>query len=183
DGTSNFANAVPTYGVMMGLLEGDKPIAGGIALPSFNEVYVGAPGHGATCNGDPIHVSTETQLLSSLVVYEIDGHQEQPDLTYSEANIIARIVLGIRNLRSSNSAFDAALIARGAYGAGMNQTSKIWDNVAQQAVIEAAGGTYTDFWGKPIDYSKPLTKAEANFTGCYGAPALHRAIQQIVHQG
>lgn len=38
DGTSNFANGVPTYGVMLGLLDKSNPIAGGIALPFFKEI-------------------------------------------------------------------------------------------------------------------------------------------------
>ena len=44
DGTSNFANGLATYGIMIGLLDGDKPIAGGIALPYFSEVYVAQKG-------------------------------------------------------------------------------------------------------------------------------------------
>lgn len=35
DGTSNFAAGLPTYGVMIGLLDGAIPIAGGIALPAL----------------------------------------------------------------------------------------------------------------------------------------------------
>lgn len=31
DGTSNFAEGVPTFGIMLGLLEGDSPVAGGFA--------------------------------------------------------------------------------------------------------------------------------------------------------
>jgi len=181
DGTSNFANAVPTYGIMIGLLEGGKPVAAGIALPSLDDLYLGAPGHGATRNGNPIAVSPETKLLSSLVAYGIDGHQEDPKLTYAETETLARIVLGIRNLRTNNSCFDSVMVAQGSYGASLNQTSKIWDNVAQQAIIEAAGGIYTDFSGQPIDYSHPTSKITQNFTWCSGSPALHRAVQAIVH--
>src|SRR5260221_373099 len=46
DGTSNFAKGVPTYGVMFGLLYEDRPIAGGIALPAFNEIYTAEKGQG-----------------------------------------------------------------------------------------------------------------------------------------
>jgi len=181
DGTSNFANGVHTYGIMIGLLKDDIPIAGGIALPFFNDVYVAKKGKGTFCNGRAIKVTQETSLLNVLVAYGIDGHQENPHLTTEEASMLAQIILGIRNLRSSNSTYDAALVASGKYGALLNRTSKIWDNVAQQIVIEEAGGTYTDFFGNPMDYSHPTSRADDNFTLCAAAPVLHAQLQAIIH--
>jgi myo-inositol-1(or 4)-monophosphatase len=181
DGTSNFAANVPTYGIMIGLLDGGKPIAGGIALPSLNEIYLGGTSSPATLNGTPIKVSAETNLLSSLVAYGIDGHQESPILTFEETKKLGNVVLGIRNIRSSNSCFDTAMVARGGYGVSLNQTSKIWDNVAQQAIIEAAGGLYTDFYGHHLTFTNPTTLADQKFTWCFGAPTLHQQIQDIVH--
>ena len=127
-----------------------------------------------------MHVTTETELLKLLVAYGIDGHQENPQITTDETATLSKIILAIRNLRSSNSAFDASLVADGRYGAWLNRTSKIWDNVAQQIVIEEAGGVYTDFFGRPVDYSDPLTKVDDNFTLCAAAPALHAQLQQII---
>jgi myo-inositol-1(or 4)-monophosphatase len=75
DGTSNFANGVPTYGIMIGLLSEDRPVAGGIAIPAFDEIYVASKSTGATCNGERISVTEEPNLLNALVAYGIDGHQ------------------------------------------------------------------------------------------------------------
>lgn len=182
DGTSNFASGVPMYGIMIGLLKNEVPVAGGIALPYFNELYVAEKGMGTFCNGQAVRVTGEGNLLNSLVAYGIDGHQENPDLTAAEADVLARIILGIRNLRSSNSAYDAALVAKGKYGAWLNRTSKIWDNVAQQIIIEEAGGIYTDFFGGAMDYSHPLSKVSDNFTLCAAAPGLHAQLQKIIHK-
>ncbi len=181
DGTSNFAAGLPLYGIMVGLLEGATPVAGGIVLPYFQETYLAEKGSVTTCNGQHMRISAEPNLSNALVAYGIDGHQENPATTQEEAETLGRIVLGIRNLRSSNSAYDAAQTARGRYGCMLNRTSKIWDNVAQQVVIESAGGTYTDFFGQSIDYADPLSKADANFTLCAGAPALHEQVQAIIH--
>lgn len=180
DGTSNFANGLPTYGCMIGLLDGSTPIAGGIVLPAFNELYVAEKHCGAFCNQKPIHVTSETRLLSSLVAYGIDGHQEDPDKTLSETKTLAQIILNIRNLRTTNSAFDMAQVPAGKYGAYLNRTTKIWDNVALQPIVEEAGGVVTDFWGQPMDYSNPLSKATQNFTICAGSPTLHAALQEII---
>ncbi|HSI20299.1 MAG TPA: inositol monophosphatase [Verrucomicrobiae bacterium] len=180
DGSSNFASGVPTYGIYLGLLEGGFPVAGGIMLPAQNELYVGIRGEGAFCNGTQIQVSPESNLLKALVSYQIDGHQEEPSLTEDEAVLLGKIILKTRNLRTSGSAFELAMVARGAYGGVVNKTSKIWDNVAAQAVIEAAGGKYTDFYGNEMDYSEPLTKAKQNFTYCAAAPELHNQLQEII---
>ena len=181
DGTSNFANGIETYGIMIGLLEKNTPVAGGIALPSFNKILVAQKGKGTFLNGSKVTVTKETRLLSSLVAYGIDGHQEDPSVTRREAKQLGEIVLAIRNLRSSNSAYDAVMVAEGRYGATLNRTSKIWDNVAPQIIIEEAGGVYTDFEGRPIDYSDAIGKVENNFTLCAGAPSLHQQLQEIIH--
>lgn len=180
DGTSNFANGLPTYGAMFGLLEDDVPIAGGISLPAFGQIYSAEKGKGAFCNGHAVRVTQETRLLSCLVAYGIDGHQENPELTKAECEILSGVVLGIRNLRSSNSVFDLAMVAKGSYGAFLNQTSKIWDNVSQQIIVEEAGGIYTDFWGNPVDYADPLAKVDQNYTFCAAPAELHRQLQEII---
>ena len=61
DGTSNFAVGLPQYGIMLGLLDHDTPVAGGIALPAFDELYVATKGAGAWCNDQKIHVSLRIQ--------------------------------------------------------------------------------------------------------------------------
>lgn len=182
DGTSNFASGIPTFGIYLGLLQNATPIAGGLSLPIFDQIFVAEKGKGTWCNGQQVHVATETNLLSALVAYQIDSHQEDPEVTYAEGELIADIVLSCRNLRTSNSAFDAAMVIQGKYGALLNLTSKIWDNVAQQILIEEAGGVYTNFHGQLIDYSNPLTKSHNNFTYCAGAPELHKKLQEIIHQ-
>lgn len=182
DGTSNFGVGLPTYGVMVGLLEGDTAIAGGIILPAFNELFLAENGKGATRNGTPIRVTEEQSSLSVLVAYGLDGHQEAPEKTVAEAEMLGRIILQIRNLRTTNSAYDMAHVADGKYGAYLNQTTKIWDNVALQPIIEEAGGVVTDFWGAPLDYSRPLTRAGENMTICVGAPAIHEELQKVIHE-
>lgn len=182
DGTSNFAKGLPHYGIMIGLLRDNTPIAGGISLPYFQEIYTAEKNSGAFCNEKQIHVSTNTNLLSSLVAYGIDGHQENPEITKKECILLAEIVLKIRNLRTSNSAFDMGMTAAGKYDAYLNRTSKIWDNVAPQIILEEAGALYTDFFGKPLDYSDPLKKIVENFSVCAAPEAIHKRLQETINQ-
>jgi myo-inositol-1(or 4)-monophosphatase len=181
DGTSNFAKSVPTYGIMLGLLHKERPIAGGAALPFFHDICIAEKGKGAYYNNEKISVSSEKKLLNTLVAYGIDSHPENPKNTYEEIKLLSEIILAIRNLRTSNSVFDILLTAKGSYGGVLNRTSKIWDNVAQQIIIEEAEGLYTDFFGKPIDYSHSLTNLSKNFTYCAAPPTLHKELQKIIH--
>lgn len=182
DGTSNFAAATPLYGCMIGVLKDGVPLAGGVTLPSLNQTYIAEKGSGATCNGTPIHVSYETNLIDVLVAYGIDGHPEAPELTRAETRVLNDLILSIRNLRTSNSAYDLMMVATGSYGALANKTSKIWDNVAPHIIIEEAGGLYTDYSGKPVNYHGPLERSQQNFTVCTANTHLHAAMQTILHQ-
>ena len=181
DGTSNYAAGLPTYCIMLGLLEGGKPVAGGIALPATREILIAEVGKGTHLGDKRLFVTKETELKNVLVSYGIDGHPENAEITTEELSVLAMILPAIRNLRANNSCYDVALVARGQYGAWINRYTKIWDNVAAQVVMEEAGGVYTDFFGQPIDYSNPLEKANENFTLCTAAPELHRQLQSIIH--
>ncbi len=180
DGTSNFANGIPTYGTMLGLLRQDVPIAGGISLPAFGEIMVAQAGQGCWLGDQRLHVSAQTELKSALVAYGIDGHPEAPELTDQETKLIGQIVLNCRNLRTTNSVFDIAMVVKGGFGAALNRTSKIWDNVAQHILTVEAGGKYTTIDGQPMIYTKPLTLINQNYTYCAANPALHQTLQSLI---
>jgi myo-inositol-1(or 4)-monophosphatase len=179
DGTSNFAAGVPTYGVMAGLLKGDEPVAGGVALPSFGQIAIAEKEKGAFVDGKRARVTDERELRNCLVAYEVDGACEEKvreDLRYFE-----RVVMNARNVRASSSVFDIAMVAEGKYGGILNRTTRIWDNVAPDILIVESGGLYTDFFGLPLAYSHPLTLYDANYTVCAGAPLIHAQLQKLIH--
>jgi myo-inositol-1(or 4)-monophosphatase len=74
------------------------------------------------------------------------------------------------------------MVAEGAYGGWICQSSHIWDCVAPQLIIEEAGGTFTDFFGRPMDYSDPLKRTGQNFTQCAAPPTIYRQLQQIINK-
>lgn len=166
---------------MIGLLHEAAPIAGGIALPAFHDIYVAEKGGGATRNGTAVHVAQSGQLAAKMLCYGIDINPADPQATMNECELLAKILLaGPYKLRGSNSAYDIAMVAGGRYGAFLNKTSKIWDNVAPQILVEEAGGRWTAFDGTPIDYTRPLEKAGQNFTHCGAAPSVFRHVQEII---
>lgn len=180
DGTSNFVQGIPNYGIMMGLLRGGEPISAGISLPFFQEIIVAERGQGTFRKGQRLHVTKESDLSSVLIAYQLDAHQNDPDFTRREYATVAKIALAARNLRTSGSCFDAVMVAEGKYGACLNRTAKIWDIVAAQLVVEEAGGVCTDFFGRELDYVDPLNKVANNFTYCLTSPILYKQIQKII---
>ncbi|MDD5040574.1 MAG: inositol monophosphatase [Patescibacteria group bacterium] len=181
DGTSNYAAGSPLYGIMIGLLKKAIPIAGGVSLPHLQSTYAAEKGKGAFRNGNTIHVTAESSLSNVLMAYGIDPHPDNPSFTKKEMDIMHQVVLRSRNLRISNSVCDAMMVADGTYGGWMCQSSKIWDCVAMQVIVEEAGGIFTDVSGMVTDYSNPLTRTSQNFTQCAAAPAIHRQLLEICH--
>lgn len=183
EATSNFASGLPDYGIMIGLLENSVPIAGGIIIPAFDRLYLAEKGKGATCNGQPIHVTSENQLSQVLVSFGMDSHANDPGRTRAECQLLADVILVSRNFRNSGcEAVDPMRVAEGSYGARINMASKIWDNVAPQIICEEAGAIWTAHNGLALDYTDPLTKIEQNFTFCVASPALHEQLQTVVQK-
>jgi myo-inositol-1(or 4)-monophosphatase len=179
DGTSNFAVGIPLYGVMIGLLDGDRPHACGIALPAFDAIYYAERGAGAWCDERRLRVQ-ERDLGDALVAYAIDGHPEDVARTRDECQTLAEIAVRVRNVRSSNCVYDAVMLAEGRYAGWIVRTSRIWDNVAPQVLIEEAGGRFTRFDGNRVRYDRPLSRVAENFTICAAPPGVHAALQAIL---
>lgn len=179
DGTSNFALGIPLYGTMIGLLKGKEPIAGGVVLPYFNEIIVAEKNKGCLYNDKKMSVSNETKLSNLMLAYSFDPIIGDEEFALRECTIMAKFMPHFRNIRSSNSVYDIVQVAKGKYGAYINRSSKIWDNVAPEVIIKEAGGMYTDFYGNSIDYSNPMNKVNENFTHCASSVFAFEKIRDI----
>ena len=182
DGTSNFASGSPLFGTYIGLLKNNFPIAGGLVLPKLNEIYYAEDGKGCFLNNKEVHVTKEKELHSVLVSYTIDSHTENPELTKKETEILSEIILNTRNPRMSGSCFDTAMVIKGAYGAYINQTGKIWDNVAQHILVKEAGGIQTTFFGLKMNYEDHLENPGKNYTFCIASPEIHRKLMKLLKE-
>jgi myo-inositol-1(or 4)-monophosphatase len=180
DGTGNFAVGIPLYGIIIGLLHKDIPVAGGVALPSFDEIYYGEKGQGAFKNGQSINVSREEKLTRSLVAYGMDSHLDKPEFTKSEMVILDRLINSIQNLRMSNSVYDAMMVASGKYGGYVNQSMRIWDIVGTQIIIEEAGGIIADINGEVINYKDHIEKSKGHFTFFSASNILHSQLLGVI---
>lgn len=183
EATANFAIGTFDWGIMIGLLEKETPIAGGIITPAYDRLYLARKSKGATCNGQPIHATKEDRLSKTLVSFSLGGHQDDPERTARECTALSGVLLASRNMRNTDcEAVDSMYVAEGRYGGRINLTSKIWDNVAPQIIAEEAGAIWTDAYGVPLDYSQPTKRIDRNFTFCVASSALHSQLTAITQQ-
>lgn len=176
DGTSNYAAGSPLFGIMVGVLENGRPVAGGVSLPALSETYVAAVGHGAYVNGSKLELKSGGDMSDRLVAYGMDFYPSETALDYRTMEGIASRCRGIR---MSNSIFDCMMVAKGVYAASMHRRNRIWDCVAPHVIIQEAGGTFSTMEGKIPDYQDPLTKTTQVYSMLACAPDFHRTITDI----
>ena len=130
DGTTNFTWGFPLWGVLIGLLHHGMPVMGVADFPITDEHYSAALGQGAWRNGQPIHVSTATQLESThlFAMCTRSLKQGRPDLICK-----TRI--------AGSTGFDLATLARGALVGAMELRVYLWDVAAVWPIVQEAGGT------------------------------------------
>ena len=156
DGTKNFAHGLPVYCVSIGLEYDGRIILGVVWDPPRQELFVAEVGGGATCNDQPIGVSSVTGLNNALLVtgfaYDVRD-TVQNNLEYFAR--FTRASQGVRRLGSA--ALDLCYVASGRLDGFWEMKLNPWDTAAGVLILEEAGGRITDFAGGPFSiYGKEM---------------------------
>ena len=153
DGTTNYAHGLPVYCVSIGLLKGNKIIAGTIYNPNLDECFTAESGKGAFLNGKPIHVSKTKLLDDSLLAtgfpYDI---RETDDDNLKEFTAFYKKAQAVR--RAGAAALDLAYVACGRFDGFWEFKLAPWDIAAGILLIEEAGGRTTSYFGDQYDIYK-----------------------------
>ncbi len=150
DGTANFASGVPWFGVLIGLLEGTRPVLGAAYLPVTDTLYLAAAGGGTTRDGQPVRVTSETDLARVLCAHSMDASKDLTEL-HRQGAMLARLVNAARNVRSSNCLLDFCFAIDGRFGGAVNHCTRIWDIAALMVLLREAGGRMTDLRGDDVE--------------------------------
>jgi myo-inositol-1(or 4)-monophosphatase len=148
DGTTNYAHGYPVFSVSIGLEIGGEVEWGAVFDPTRNELFSARRGFGATCNGIPLGVSQTPSLGASLLAtgfpYDI-----QTDSRNNLDNFCAFAVRtqGIR--RAGSAAIDLCYVAAGRFDGFWELKLNPWDCAAGSLIVKEAGGTVTNFSGRP----------------------------------
>ena len=151
DGTKAFITGVPMYTTLIGIMAGREPRAGVIHAPAAGEtVYAGPDG---PCwyrrdDRDPTEarVSSTTSLdEATFVTSSVMSYVKERDP--GEYDAYQRLESAVRLTRTWGDAFGYLLVATGRADIMVDPAMDLWDSAALQPIVEAAGGTYTDWNG------------------------------------
>lgn len=151
DGTTNFSHGLPLNAVSLGLVHGDQPVLGVIALPFLGGRYWAADGHGAYRDDTRLRVSETTDLSEALVAlsnYGGGGDAPVRDLISAELDRTLSVrTQGLRRLGAT--AVDLAFLAAGALDASITLGNCTWDTAAGAVIAREAGAAVVDSDGSP----------------------------------
>ena len=137
DGTTNYIYGHPGYGISIAVEVGGEVAAGVVCDPVHGEVFAAIRGGGATRNGEPIAVSGETDLASTLVA---TGFGYEPDGRTAQAELVARLIGSIRDIRRMGAAaVDLCSVACGRVDAYYERGLNHWDLAAGTLIATEAG--------------------------------------------
>lgn len=150
DGTTNFAHGYPFFAVSLGLEVEGRVEVGVVHDPTRDETFWATRGGGAFLDGEPISVTCEDVLDRSLLVtgfpYDV---RKFPDL---HLDLFRAFVMSSRGVRRDGAAaLDLCYLACGRFDGFYELGLAPWDMAAGSLILTEAGGTLTDFRGRPLD--------------------------------
>ena len=150
DGTSNFSKRIPHFAVVISFVENGDIACGAIFNPVTKELF-SFNKEGAYLNGEPIKVTTVTNLSEAGVMLSI-GRKE---VTREWGINLHRHFLGNAHkiINLSSSALDLAFLASGRVDVVIYGTMTTADIAAAIALVRRAGGEVYDISGTPVKLS------------------------------
>jgi len=170
DGTVNFMHGYPMFCVSIALRAGDATVVGVVYDPLRDEMFAARRGHGATLNGEPMHVSDTSELLRAMLVtgFAYDVQWRSENLAY-----MARFTDATQAIRRDGSAaLDLAYVAAGRYDGYWERGIVAWDIAAAALMLEESGGIVTGYSGQPFD---PFAREIVASNG-----QIHRAMLNVI---
>jgi histidinol phosphatase-like enzyme (inositol monophosphatase family) len=149
DGTKSFIRGVPLYGTMVGLEHERECVAGVVYIPALDECIYAARGEGAwySAKGSapvPARVSTTTELGQALLCA---SDTRVDDAAKREAYTKLQSVVGVS--RTWGDCYGYLLVATGRAEIMLDPIMNVWDAAAIAPIVTEAGGTFTDWKGRP----------------------------------
>jgi myo-inositol-1(or 4)-monophosphatase len=167
DGTRAFITGRPSFCTLLGLLEDGIPILGFIDQPITNERWTGGRDYPASFTG-PLGGQLGPRATTTLATAELSS--TAPEMfDPAAAARFARLQAQCRRIYWGGDAYAYGLLTLGQIDVIAECGLKPWDWAALAPIIEAAGGTVTDWSGARLRLGCDGTVlAAAN-------PALHAA--------
>lgn len=137
DGTTNFVYGLAGFNISIAAAVGDDVVAAVVIDPVRDETFRAVLGHGATCNGEPLHPADPPDLARSLVG---TGFSYLPERRRDQALVVASVIDEIRDIRRLGAAaLDLCYVAAGRLDGYFESGLKPWDLAAGSLVVTEVG--------------------------------------------
>ncbi len=138
DGTVNYFYGLPLFCVSIALRVCDRVVLGCVYEPVRDMCYCAQEGGEATCNGNPIRVSTRADMREAIVFVGHGTHDGSGEIGVRRFAHVSAQVRKIRIL--GTAALTLCHIAEGCFDAYIENRTKLWDFAAAGFILERAGG-------------------------------------------
>jgi myo-inositol-1(or 4)-monophosphatase len=165
DGTVNFATGVDDFGVILGLCEDGRPVAGGMYLPALGLMYLAERGGGATRNGTLIHASDTTEISEAVFDHSLSSIATSPA---DQERTLRALIKAARGVRCVHGLTYLGRVAEGTYDGFVYHSVGIWDLCGPSVILEEAGAELAQINGQPLDL-RPTREAGTRIYAAMGA--------------
>lgn len=157
DGTKSFIREVPLYTTLVALLEGDEPLFGVIYAPATDEMLYAQVGQGCWyCQGSgapsSARVSQITDMREALLLTS-DIESFTRDRSKDARAVYDQLASRCHLARTWGDAYGYLMVATGRAEIMIDPEMDLWDTAALQPILSEAGGSFTDWQGRPTIHS------------------------------
>jgi myo-inositol-1(or 4)-monophosphatase len=171
DGTTNYAHGYPFWAVSLALLQDETLQLGVVYDPVHDECFSATVDGGAQLNGQPIHVSTTSDLQHALLATGFSYARWSEAVT--NTGEVTAMVMQCRDLRRTGSAaLDLCYVATGRSDGFWEMKLSPWDTAVGALIVQAAGGQITTRHGTPFNPWQPSIVASNGL--------LHESIMRVL---
>jgi myo-inositol-1(or 4)-monophosphatase len=148
DGTYNFVHGVPRFSVSIACADAEGSVLAGVVYdPMFDELFMASRGRGATCNGQPIKVSSAPDLQHSLAASGFAADLRKTNNNRAEWSAFVERCQGMA--RMGSCALDLCYVASGRFEVYWEYGPTAIDRAAGALILLEASGRLSDVEGRP----------------------------------
>jgi myo-inositol-1(or 4)-monophosphatase len=139
DGTTNYCQGVPLWGVSLALVEHGRPVLAVCHFPTLRLTFQAMRGGGAWESGRRLYAASAVGVGADDVVAYCSRTARRYDLA-----------LEARGRTLGSAVLDYALVAAGTFPISLEATAHVWDLAAGWLLVEEAGGVVRTLDGEPV---------------------------------
>lgn len=149
DGTWNYINGQPFWGVSIGVFEGQEPRVAVINVPVEDDIFIAVHGQGAFRNQQRLQVDGVADLSKAIIAVGY-GHEREAKEFNKHAFSSLEPVSQETHTHGA-AALEMIRVAHGEQSGAIMAGIKVWDVAGGVLIVREAGGRATDLAGRNWD--------------------------------